>query len=218
VLNDLTDEQKARLRGNTSAPSASATEKKSAPKKSHGRQRRTLWYWLAFGVLFIGISAIVSYVSGSSRDFTTYTAPDGSFSASFPGTPQVSNNTQQIQGVSVPSTEYETDIHSDNIAYMVQVVNYPTDSFDMSQDPSSELHGAVSGMVNNSGATLVSESDNETFQGYDAAEATLSVTQDGQGYSMYTMNFIKGNALYTLMTIGETQGNYNKFIKSFALD
>ena len=217
MINDLNQEQKARLRGDVSAPSADHVKEKSVAKSRQGRQRRVLWYWLAFIVVIIGISAVVSYVSGGSRDFSTYTAPDGSFSASFPGTPQVTNDTQQIR-VSVPYTQYETDINNDSIAYMVQVVNYPTDSFDMSQNPSSELEGAINGMASSSGATLDSESDNETFQGYDAAEATFTTTEDGQQYTMYSMNFIKDNMLYSLVTIGETQGNYNKFIKSFVLD
>jgi hypothetical protein len=194
-------------------------QKKSQKLKS---KKRTAVKLLIFAAVFIGISVVIGLLSNSnstSRTFTTYTSPDNLFSASFPGTVDVSKSTEQVSGTSVPLVEYGSDINNNTVAYMVQVVDYPSSDFDLSQASSSdELDGAINGMTSEKGASLVSKSDNEKFQGYDAKEGTLSVSQDGSTYTMYTMNFIKGNSLYTLMTIGESKDNYTKFTNSFSFN
>lgn len=192
------------------------SNKDTSPVSNRLRAKRsTLIGWLIFAIIFISASILIGLLNNSNPTFTTYTSPDGRWSADFPGTPEEQTNTKDISGVSVPFTQYSSSYNADSTAYLIQVVDYPSD-FDLSQASSSEeLDDAISGMVGASGYSLISKSDLETFQGYPAKEASFNVQQDNKNYTLYAMNFIKSNTLYTIATIGETTDGYNHFLNTF---
>lgn len=177
---------------------------------------------------FIGIRALIGSLSKSdtdspssflsSEEVTPYVSSQHGFSVDFPGFPEAENTLQDIEGVPVPFTQYSKELEKGNKAYLVQVVEYPLSNFDLSGRERGSLDGAINGMAQGSGFTIVSSSNDGTFLGYPSAEVKLIGTSDGKEYDMYALNFIKGNSLYTITGVGLDKPEFDKFVNSFKLN
>lgn len=176
----------------------------------------------AFLVGFAVVGAIfnhnhsTSQPSGYLTDSTSsrpYTSTQYGFSINFPGNPTATDNSIQVQGVSVPTTTYERDNNNGNTDFLVSVDNYPS-QFDMS-DTNARLEGALNGEVENTkGATLVTSSYG-TLAGQTSITGHISVDTSGQTFDMYDTSLLKGNTLYNIVTIGATEQDFNSFANSF---
>ncbi len=149
-----------------------------------------------------------------SEEITPYVSSEHGFTVDFPGFPSTEHSTLDIEGVSVPYTQYVKELNNGNTAYMVQVAKYPKSEIDITGQERGSLDGALNGMVQNIGATIVSSSNNDTFINYPSAEAHLTYTEDGKTYDVYVRNFIKDNSLYTIATTGESRSAFDTFANS----
>jgi len=149
----------------------------------------------------------------SSTSFRPYTSAQYGFTINFPGNPTASNSNLQIQGMTVPMTNYERDNNDGNTDFFVSVDSYPS-SFDMS-DTKARLEGALNGEVENvRGATLISSSFG-TLDGYTAITGHSTVTEEGQTFEMYDTSLLKGNTLFNILTVGASEADFHKFADSF---
>jgi hypothetical protein len=198
------------------------------PKRKK-RSRRALIVLLSITAIFV-VLIVVAIVSSSSdtntdsgsflnsESVTPYTSAQHGFTVSFPGFPTTEKSNIDVEGVSVPYTYYSKEIDNGNKFYATQVVEYPASDFDFTGQERGSLDGSINGMAQGEGITLVTSSNNATFLGYPSASATFKASSDGQTYDMYTVNFLKGNNLYVLMTAGETKASFDNFVSSFRLN
>lgn len=141
------------------------------------------------------------------------------FSIDFPGTPETENLTENIDGVSVPMTQYGYETDDQNAAYLVQVAVYPQDEFDVENNARAALDGAMEGMGGADGSTMIDSSEG-TFLGYPSSEGTFEIKDGIRSitYETYALNFIKGNSLYTIMTVGADRSEFDSFVDSFSFN
>lgn len=191
-------------------------------KKSSKRAWIILLSLIAIFAVIIVVAVVSSNSSSSnsgsslnSETVTPYTSAEHGFVVSFPGFPTTEHSSLDVQGTSVPYTYYSKDIDNGSKSYAVQVVEYPTSDFNLSGQERGSLDGSINGMAQSSGTKLVTSSNNGTFLGYPSATATFSVDSDGQSYDMYSQNFIKGNDMYVLITVGEDKATFDTFVNSF---
>lgn len=196
------------------------------PKRKKNRAI-TLVVTLSVILIFIILIVVAVITSSSSSTSTSgssllssetikpYVSSEHGFTVEFPGFPATEHSTLDVNGVTVPYTYYSKELDNGSKSYGVQVVNYPTSGFKLVGQERGALDGAINGMAQNSGATIISSSNNDTFQGYPSAEASFSINEQGQTYTMYSLNFIKGNDMYVLMAIGENESVFKTFTNSF---
>lgn len=199
----------------------------SAAEPKRKRSRVIAWSILLSIIGIIIIFILVAVVTNSSNSTTNkgsflnsekptpYTSSEFNFVVSFPGFPTTEHSSVDVKGVAVPYTYYSKDIDNGSKSYAVQVAQYSKSGFNASGQERGVLDGAINGMAQSSSTKLVTSSNNGTFLGYPSAEAIFSVTDSGQTYDMYTTNFIKGNDMYVLLTIGENKSSYDSFVGSF---
>lgn len=151
--------------------------------------------------------------NSASTQFQPYTSAEDHFVANFPGIPSVSHSSVPVNSVNVPQTTYEKDLNNGNTIYYVAATNYPS-SYQIT-DIKGSLQGAANGEVQGTqGAKMVS-TNFITFLGVDALDTEYTAPTNGTTYTVYSRNLLKGNILYTILTIGETQNNFNNFANSF---
>ncbi len=151
--------------------------------------------------------------STASTQAQPYTSAEDNFVINFPGIPSVSHSTVPVNGDNVPQTTYEKDLNNGNTIYYVAVSNYPS-SYQFS-DIKGALEGAANGAVQNTQGAKTVSSNFITFLGADALDTEYTAPINGTAYTFYSRNLLKGNTLYTIFTVGETQDNYNNFVNSF---
>lgn len=190
------------------------------------RSRRALIVLLSIIAIFV-VLIVVAIVSSSSdtttdsgsflnsESVTPYSSAEHGFVVSFPGFPTTEHDSLDVQGVSVPYTYYSKDIDNGSRVYAVQVVQYPVSEFNLSGQERGSLDGSINGTAQTDGFTLVTSSNNGTFRGYPSATATYRYSKDGESGDVYAQNFIKGNTLYVVMTIGESKTTFDNFVESF---
>jgi hypothetical protein len=140
-----------------------------------------------------------------------YTSTAYGFNVEFPGNPTASNNSLDVQGVSVPYTNYERD--NDSSYWVTEVFDYPS-QFDMS-DVNARLEGALNGSVENTQGATLANSSFTTMAGYTAINGKL-VVQNGNGtINEYVKGFLKGNQMFYFIGSGATESDFNYFTNSF---
>ena len=144
----------------------------------------------------------------------SYTSETHKFNINFPGEPEVNNSTLDVDGTSVPYTQYMREEGRGSSAYLVQIADYPS-SFDFTGVEREALDGAIDGMAKTSDATIISRTNTGTFLGSPSSDAVFTITAAGEEYTAYARNFLKGNRLYTIMTLGVAEADYQKFLISF---
>jgi len=196
-----------------------------APK----RKRRSIILWavlLSFvALLIISIAILVVSTNSDSTSSSSsileseaiapYTSSEHGFTVSFPGFPTTEHATIDVQGISVPYTYYAKETDNGNKVYAVQVVKYPTSGFNLSGQERGSLDGAINGMAQDAGSTIVESSNNGTFLGYPSAEATIKVNDNGDVYDTYAKAFIKGNDLFLIYVAGVSKESFNSFVDSY---
>ena len=145
----------------------------------------------------------------------SYTSSTHKFRINFPGTPEVLTSKLDVEGSTVPSTQYMREEGGGNRAYLVQIAEYPND-FDFTGVERKALDGAIDGMAETSDATIISRVNTGTFLGSPSSDAVFTVSTAGKKYTAYARNFLKGNRLYTIMTLGVDEADYQAFLNSFA--
>jgi hypothetical protein len=190
---------------------------KKTSKKGKGGKLAIITVLLLLGsaLLIFLIGIILSLSNNTSLDVPYSSATDG-FSVNFPEDPEVESLTEDVSGISVPYTQYATETDNGNKAYIVQVVHYPTADFDLVGKERTGLDGAMKAMEE--GATVLSSSNDATFLGYPAANNNFTQVKEGVSYNFYTLNFVKGNSLYTIMTGNEDEAGFNAFVNTFRLN
>jgi hypothetical protein len=150
-----------------------------------------------------------------------FTSTAFGFKISFPGYPTVNNETQQIDGYSIPLTVYQrsNDSNSTYLAAAYDLSSLP----DLSGDPNSVLEGALNGDVETvakadgiTTASITSSSFNQ-FSGLPGIQATVNIkANDGTDYTGYFQIFLKANKMFAIETVGISQSDFNTFVQSFS--
>ncbi|HSW98930.1 MAG TPA: hypothetical protein VLF71_03775 [Candidatus Saccharimonadales bacterium] len=160
-----------------------------------------------------GLAPAQQAYNGATAQFTTaYASPDDHFTVRFPSYPTTDSSNVPINGTTVTTRSYT--VSDSNTSYSVHVIPYPA-SIDMS-DKDARLKAALDGAAKAVGGTIAS-SKFETFAGNRALEASVSTTQGGKTTSNYSLYFLKGNTLYSLVAIGVNQNDFDAFKLTFHL-
>lgn len=203
-----------------------------AEEPTRKKNSKIVWTILLILVAIFGFLLVLAIVSGDSDSTSTnnqdsflknervepYTSAEHGFKVNFPGFPVTESSNSDVDGKPVPSTTYTKEIDNGNKAYLVQAVEYPPSDFVFTGNERGALDGAINGSAQSDDVTLVTSTNNGVTQGYPSASATFKTTIDGQTYDMYTLNILKGNTLYVLMTIGENKETFDSFANSFSFN
>lgn len=153
-----------------------------------------------------------SFLSGTSME--PYTSSEHGFKVNFPGFPETEHTSADVEGRTIPLTQYSKFFDNDSKGYMAQTGDYPADLV-QSGNERGMIDGAINGTGRSSGFTLLSSSNDGTTQGYPSGSASYTATQSGQSYDVYTIHIVRGNKLYTLMSIGVSKDDFDAFASSF---
>ena len=192
-------------------------------KKQSGIKAKTISV-VAFIVGFAIVGAVINHFNStnssqspnyltSSTSIRPYTSTQYGFTINFPGNPTVTDSNVQVQGVSVPTTNYERDNNNGNTDFYVSVDAYPS-SFDMS-DVKARLEGALNGEIENTKGAVLDSSSFGTLAGYTSITGHSTVNESGQTFDMYDTSLLKGNTLFNILTVGASQSAFNNFASSF---
>lgn len=174
---------------------------------------------LASGIIISG--AIIGLYTLSGREslqsttqvtVTPYISTQHGFTINFPTTPTNTNSSIDVQGVSVPTSTYTSEMNNGNTAYLVAVDSYP-EQFDVS-DSKAVLEAGLNGQLTSEKAKLISSSYG-TLEGYTSLNSHSTVDISGQPFDSFATLFLKGNTLYQIVTIGANESDFNAFVGSF---
>lgn len=151
-------------------------------------------------------------------DWEAYKSSEHGFTVDFPGFPSTKSQNLDVEGVPVPLTQYVKDLDNGSKAYIAQVAKYPKDQLDITANIRGALDGSINGSAQGDDSTITDSENSSEFLGYPAATATVQNTQSSEPITIYTLSFVKGNDLYTLMTAGVSKPDFDRFTKSFKFD
>lgn len=210
--------------GNKAFTSDKEWQTNQAKHKKGGRAAKIILVTLLATVgVFIIAAVVTSIIANRSSDSTSflpgtsmelYTSSEHGFKVNFPGFPETEHTSVDVEGRTIPLTQYSKFFDNDSKGYMVQAGDYPADLV-QSGNERSIIDGAINGIGRSAGFTLYSSSNNGTIQGYPSGSASYTATQSGQSYDVYTIHIVRSNKLYTLMSIGVSKGDFDTFVSSF---
>lgn len=176
-------------------------------------------------ILFLIIAAVVSGSVDDTQNSSSivnsetpeqYISSEHGFSVNFPGFPSTEHSTLDVDGTPVPYTVYSKEINNGGQAYLVQVNQYSaTADIDVTGNERGVLDAAINTVIRSEGTTLIESSNNEYIQGYPASASSYTSADDGHTYTIYVLNVIKGNDMYTIMTVDESKESFDAFVNSF---
>jgi hypothetical protein len=146
----------------------------------------------------------------SHPSFKEYTATKYGFTMELPGNPTVSDDSSRVNGVNIPTTQYE--LISGNTVYEMGVSTYPA-SLHL-QDTKAELQSIMNGVLQSQKGATLTDSHYEQIQGVTALFVTISAPQDGQIVTENIADLIKGDRLYNMVGGDVSQGDFNTFTHS----
>lgn len=192
-------------------------------KKSSRVAKIILFTLLAVVALFIVAAIATSVISSRSSNTSSllsdtsmqpYTSSEHGFKVNFPGFPETEHTSVDVEGRTIPLTQYSKFFDNDSKGYMVQTGDYPADLV-QSGNERGMIDGAINGTGRSAGFTLLSSSNDGTIQGYPSGSASYTATQSGQTYDVYTIHILRDNKLYTLMSIGVDKSDFDVFANTF---
>ena len=192
-------------------------------KKGSRIAKIILFTLLAIIALFIIAAISTSIISSrlsntssilSDTSMQPYTSAEHGFRVNFAGFPKTEHTSVNVEGSTVPLAQYSKFFDNDSKGYIVQTGDYPANLV-QSGDERGMIDGAINGMGRSAGFTLLNSSNNSNLQGYPSGSASYTVTQDGQLYNAYAIHILRGNKLYTLMSIGASKGDFDAFASTF---
>lgn len=192
-------------------------------KKGSRVAKIILFTLLAVIALFIIAAVATSIISSrtsntpsfvSDTAMQPYTSSEHGFKVSFPGFPETEHTSVDVEGRTIPLTQYSKFFDNDSKGYMVQTGDYPADLV-QSGNERGMIDGAINGTGRSAGFTLLSSSNDGTTQGYPSGSASYTATQSRQSYDVYTIHILRGNKLYTLMSVGVSKDDFGAFANSF---
>ena len=178
---------------------------------------------LAVLALFVVAAILTSIVSNRFSNTTSflsdssmqpYTSSEHGFRVNFPGFPETEHTSVDVEGRTIPLTQYSKFFDNDSKGYMVQTGEYTSDIV-QSGNERGIIDGAINGTAKSDGYTLLSSSNNSSVQGYPSGNASYTATQSGQTYDVYTINILRDTKLYTLISIGVSKTDFDAFFSSF---
>ena len=143
-----------------------------------------------------------------------YTSSEHGFRVNFSGFPETEHSSVDVEGRTIPLTQYSKFFDNDSKGYMVQTGEYTSDIV-QSGNERGIIDGAINGTAKSDGYTLLSSSNNSSVQGYPSGNASYTATQSGQTYDVYTINILRDTKLYTLISIGVSKTDFDAFVSSF---
>jgi hypothetical protein len=152
-----------------------------------------------------GVDRVEAYLTG--EEGAPYVASDLRFRAVFPKAPSREERTEEVLGMSIPTTMYAADLGSS--AYLIG-------GYEMTPDAPFDLNAAVNGAAAAVNGTVQSAQP-ISFVGVDAVEATITI-DDPQATIMVLVFRIPERA-YILQVISEDDPGpgYDEFKASFSL-
>lgn len=201
----------------------------TTPPKPAGSQKRLLMIIVGVvvalvigGVVFTALNRDKSSQDAvndllNSEDKKEFTSTEHGFSIQFPGFPDISRETLDIEGRQVPMTTYIKEVNNGNTAFTVGVVNYPTE-FDFSTEATqkSSLEGSLNGSAQSINGEITA-SELKTHLGMPAITGTIHGSHQGTEFDYYTLNFLRDNSLYQIATVNAAKADFDEFVNSFKL-
>src|SRR4051794_6197496 len=162
------------------------------------RVRRTLSLalLLAAGTLVSGCSMPGATAGGTPAGWKDYPEAGGNFTASFPASPTV----MQESAMGMPTYIYEVE-QSDRV-YMVSYVDLPAEFSGSDSTANAGLEGAVSGSISTAGGTIQSKQD-ISIDGYPGKDVSAS---SSRGY-MRVRYYLVGQRLYSVLAVSVGPGD-----------
>ncbi len=164
--------------------------------------------------MFISSSSRAHKSESLAKSMQTFTEMNQGFSVNFPTEPVMSDDWLDIDGSQIPYTQYTSETRGGSVVYLVQITDY-SNTFNLEGMERDVLKGATEGMAETDNIELVSSENNTTLKGLPAATATYTVKTFGSKSTMYALNLVKDNRLYTLTTTGVDESDFRKFVASF---
>jgi len=152
-----------------------------------------------------------------------YIAIKDNFKILFPSAPTPTNSSTNIASVNVPYTTYQVQSNNSNTLYAVAVYNLPANNPNFPISTTAEQKSFLQQWVNgtptssNGVTTSLLSSSFINFKGYSTASSHYLDTGDGERLNTYQYVFLKGTALYVIITVGLPQSIFNTFANSFQL-
>jgi hypothetical protein len=150
-----------------------------------------------------------------------YIAIKDNFKIQFPSAPTPTNSSTNLAGVNVPYTTYQVQSNNSNTLYAVAVYNLPTNNpnfpISTTTEQKSFLQQWVNGTPNTSNGVTTSllSSSFINFKGYSTTSSHYLDTGDGETLNTYQYAFLRGTALYVIITVGVPQSTFSTFANSF---
>jgi hypothetical protein len=153
----------------------------------------------------------------SSEEAKEFVSSQHGFKINFPGFPSTEKEEIEVEGVMLPYTVYLRENDNGNKAYAVAAVNYPQESFEITEENSnSVLESALNGSAQAVKGRIVSTELTKHLN-YPALQGYIKISQDGREYDYYAFLLLKGNDLFMIYTIGTSKSDFESFQKSFTL-
>lgn len=146
----------------------------------------------------------------TNEQFTQYTSIEHGFKIDFPGFPETARDSIDANGYSIPYTTYTKYMDNGEIAYMVGVFDYSG----IELNETGALEGAVNGAVQNTQDAVLISSEFSTYNGLNAIDAHYTAPIDGKTYDFYVKDIIKSGKMYSIISIGASKSDFDKYVGS----
>jgi hypothetical protein len=151
----------------------------------------------------------------TSEDFEEYVAAEHGFRVSFPGFPTKESETFDLNGYSVPYTNYARDLSGGDHVYAAMVWDY--DKVPLGPG-GPDLEGSINGMAQNVDGSQIESIKPSSLGGLEGQEGHITASQDGKTYDMYTRVTSREKKMFGVMTIGVAHSQFEAFATSFRFD
>jgi hypothetical protein len=154
-----------------------------------------------------------STFAGTTGTWTPFTAPDSSWSISFPGTSAPTKTSEPISSGALSGSATFYTVAQGSSAYIVAFIDFPSSAL-AGMDTTSLLMTLETGMNSSLGGTLTSDTAT-TVEGYPAREVSISTSSLDYVYQ----EFFVGSRWYWLVTGGVSGSTLqaDQFFSSFSL-
>lgn len=154
----------------------------------------------------------------ASEQSAVYKAEKDRFTINFPGTPEITSGSTNVEGVEIPYTTYDSTINDGGQEFGVIVYNWPLENYDFGSlsdsDVKTNLHSTLTALVEELNGTLVSSSYS-TFIGHRSEDGHFSYSDKGTTFKGEARVFTIGNDEYVIFAANAEPGEFNAFADSF---
>jgi hypothetical protein len=153
----------------------------------------------------------INNVTDSVSNTKEYVSVEHGFKIDFPGMPEVDRQNVSSGSIQIPVTIYTVESADKNSVWITGVNDFT--GIDINE--TSALENGINAAVQNTPGSKLIDSKFSNFLGFKSIDAHYTVPSNGTTYDGYIKYFIKGSKAYSILTIGVTESDFNKFADSF---